>query len=195
MSVPSPATGAVTSKRDATGEPLLPGKPGKSEGGKSATRTDDKRAVAGTVEIELLHARNHHLRWVVLGVILGGLCVAQLGTLGQWVGVLLLALAAWAAFRVVQTLRHPPGTIVVDGDRVTLPRGLCRGEPLDLTRTAVSASYLLRKSVAWHQAAPVLVVEADGHVLAYPRDWFASEADQRRVLDALVGDQVAEPAA
>ena len=128
-------------------------------------------------------------------MILGGLCVTQLGTLGQWVGFVLLALAAWAGFQVVQTLRHPPGTIIVNGDRVTLPRGLCRGQPLDLTRTAVSASYLLRKAVAWHQAAPVLVVEADGKVLAYPRDWFASEADQRRVLDALVSDRATEPTA
>jgi hypothetical protein len=149
----------------------------------------------GAVEIELQHARNHHLRWLVLGAVLGGLCVTQLGTLGQMVGVFLLALAAWAGFRVVQTLRHPPGTILVDGDRVELPRGLCAGEPLTLRRADVSAAYLLRKAVAWHQAAPVLVVETAGRVLAYPRDWFAGESDQRRILDALLTGSAAADAA
>lgn len=144
---------------------------------------------AGVVTIELHHARNHHLRWVVLGLVLGGLCVTQLGTLGQAAGVVLLGLAGWAAFRVVETLRHPAGTLVIGDAKVSLPRGLCRGEPLELARTAVTAGYLLRKAVAWHQAAPVLVIEADGKVLSYPRDWFATEADQRRALDALVPDE------
>jgi hypothetical protein len=175
----------VTSKRD--GE----GREGREAGddGKRAART------TGDVEISLKHARGHHLRWVVLGVVLGGLCVTQLGTLGQMAGVVLLALAAWAAFRVIQTLRHPAGTIVVEGDKVVLPRGLCLGDPIETTRAAVTASYLLRKSVAWHQAAPVLVVETAGKVIAYPRDWFAGESDQRRILDALLAGTAAEPAA
>lgn len=188
----------MTPKRDEAAAAVADGGKGgdKADGGKVGKRDGKGRAAAaGSIEIELHHARNHHLRWVVLGLVLGGLCVTQLGTLGQGVGVLLLALAAWALFRVVQTLRHPPGTIVVDGARVSLPRGLCRGEPLALTREAITASYLLRKAVAWHQAAPVLVIETGGHVLAYPRDWFAGEADQRRILDALVGDVAAEPAA
>lgn len=179
----------MTSKRDTDGA----AKSGK--GDKRDGRRDDEAAKpTGAVAIELVHARNHHLRWVVLGLVLGALCVTQLGTLGQLAGVVLLVLAAWAAFRVVQTLRHPPGTLVVDGDRVTLPRGLCVGEPLDVKRDAVTASYMLRKAVAWHQAAPVLVVETGGKVIAYPRDWFASEADQRRVLDALLGAPAAAPA-
>jgi hypothetical protein len=151
----------------------------------AAVREARQAAADGAVEIGLRHARDHHLRWIVIGVVLGGLCVSQLGTLGQGAGVILLALAGWSAFRVIQTLRHPPGTFVIDGDRCSVPRGLCRGEPLALPRQAITATYLLRKAVAWHQAAPVLVVEAEGKVLAYPRDWFASEADQRRLLDAL----------
>lgn len=156
---------------------------------KAEPSAEASAGATGAVAIELRHARNHHLRWVVLGLVLGGLCVTQLGTLGQAAGVVLLGMAAWAAYRVVETLRHPPGTLVIDADKVSLPRGLCRGEPLELTRGAVTASYLLRKAVAWHQAAPVLVIEADGKVLAYPRDWFATEADQRRALDALVPDE------
>lgn len=178
----------MTSKRDAAGE-------ARREGERDAREGRDAKAGArrDAVEVSLQHARNHHLRWVVLGLVFGGLCVTQLGTLGQMVGVVLLALAAWAAFRVIQTLRHPPGTIVVDGDRVVLPRGLCVGDPLEVTRGAVTASYLLRKSVAWHQAAPVLVVETGGKVIAYPRDWFAGESDQRRILDALLAGTAAEP--
>lgn len=185
----------MTQKRDAASEASDDADAGKADAGKADGKRDGKaRNVApGVVEIELQHARNHHLRWVVLGVVLGGLCVTKLGTLGQGAGVLLLALAGWALFRVVQTLRHPAGTIVVDGERVSLPRGLCRGEPLALSREAITAGYFLRKAVAWHQAAPVLVIETGGQVLAYPRDWFASEADQRRVLDALVGYTGGEP--
>lgn len=184
----------MTSKRDTAGDAR---RDDERDRDRSGDRRGDKRgARAGdAVEVSLHHARNHHLRWVVLGLVLGALCVTQLGTLGQVLGVALLALAAWAAFRVVQTLRHPPGTIVVDGERVVLPRGLCLGDPLEVTRGAISASYLLRKSVAWHQAAPVLVVETDGKVLAYPRDWFAGESDQRRILDALLAGTAAEPSA
>lgn len=195
----SDATAAASRDNTASGDKGSSGDGAASSRDKTASgdKGSGDRAAGGGIEISLQHARNHHLRWVVIGLILGGLCVTQLGTLGQWVGVVLLVLAAWAAFRVIQTLRHPAGTIVVERERVTLPRGLCRGEPLHLRRGAITASYLLRKAVAWHQAAPVLVVEADGKVLAYPRDWFASEADQRRVLDALLGDTTAaaEPAA
>ena len=191
----------MTSPRDAgDGAASRAAGEGKAAGkGASASASASKGGKAGGVEIELLHARNHHLRWLVLGSVLGVLCVTQLGTLGQMLGVLLLVLAAWAGYRVVQTLRHPPGTLVVDGDRVVLPRGLCVGDPLTVRRGEVGAAYLLRKAVAWPQSAPVLVVEAGGKVLAYPRDWFASEADQRRVLDALLGETSAsapvEPAA
>ena len=88
MSVPSPATGAVTSKRDAEGKAA--GREGKAAGKRG--KDDDAGRPTGAVSIELQHARNHHLRWVVLGLILGGLCVTQLGTLGQVVGVVLLAI-------------------------------------------------------------------------------------------------------
>lgn len=191
MSKPSPVTGAVTTKRDsetAASDAKPDGKADVASKGKPARGGDG-------VEIALQHARSHHLRWLVLGLGLGALCVTKLGTLGQGVGIILLALGAWAGFRVVQTLRHPPGTIIVDGDHVVLPRGLCQGDPIETTRGAVTASYLLRKAVAWHQAAPVLVVETGDRVLAYPRDWFAGEADQRRILDALLAGSAAEPAA
>ncbi len=140
---------------------------------------------SGRVAVELAHTRGAHLRWTLIGGGLGLACVLVLGTLGKGLGVILLVLAAWAAFKLVLTYRHPPGTIVIDGDDVALPRGLCQGEPSRHKRGDVTSAYFLRRSVPWTRAAPVLVVEAAGKAYAYPRDWFASESDQRRVLDAL----------
>ena len=140
----------------------------------------------GRVSVDLAHTRGSHLRWTLIGGVLGVACVIMLGTLGKGLGVVLLVLAAWAAFKLFLTYRHPPGTIVVDGDDVALPRGLCQGEPSRMKRGDVTAAYFLRRSVPWTRAAPVLVVEAGGKAYAYPRDWFTSESDQRRVLDALV---------
>ena len=139
----------------------------------------------GRVSVDLAHTRGSHLRWTLVGGGLGVACVLMLGTLGKVLGLVLLVLAAWAAFKLVLTYRHPPGTIVIDGDDVSLPRGLCQGEPSKHKRGEVTAAYFLRRSVPWTRAAPVLVVEAGGKAYAYPRDWFASESDQRRVLDAL----------
>jgi hypothetical protein len=50
----------------------------------------------------------------------------------------------------------------------------------------VTAAYFLRRSVPWTKAAPVLIVEVGERAYVYPRDWFRTEADQRRILDALV---------
>lgn len=53
----------------------------------------------------------------------------------------------------------------------------------------VTAAYFLRRSVPWNQAAPVLVVELGAKAMLFPRDWFASEADQRHVIHALLRDK------
>lgn len=174
MSVTSPGTGSARTQRRDDEPP-------------------DQTSADGRVAVELEHARGHHARWVVIGGVIGVLCVLKLGTLGKGVGVLLMALAAWAAYKLVRTYVHPPGTLVVDGDRVQLPRGLCRGAPTELARGAVTGAYFLRRSVPWTRAAPVLVVEAGGKAFVYPRDWFAAEADQRRVLEALAGAGPAAP--
>jgi hypothetical protein len=139
------------------------------------------------IVVHLEHARGRHIRWLLIGGAMGGLCLANLGTLGRGVGVVLLVLAGWAGYQLIRTFLHPPGDIVVDNDQVRLPRGLCRGASAALARSTVSASYFLRRSVPLNRAAPVLVVEADGQAFLYPRDWFANEADQRRVLEALLG--------
>ena len=83
-------------------------------------------------------------------------------------------------------LTNPPGTIVVSDKRVVLPRGLSLGKPIEVKPADISAVYFLRRSVPWNRSAPVLVVEVGTHAMAFPRDWFASEADQRHVIHALM---------
>jgi hypothetical protein len=85
---------------------------------------------------------------------------------------------------------NKPGTIEVTSSGVSLPRGLCTNKPVKVAHNDVTAVYMLRRSVPWHRAAPVLVVELGAKAMIYPRDWFASEADQRAIITALVGDRL-----
>jgi hypothetical protein len=73
----------------------------------------------------------------------------------------------------------------VSEKHVVLPRKLHRPNPLDVKPSEVTAVYFLRRSVPLYHAAPVLVVELGSRALLYPRDWFATEADQRHVVHAL----------
>lgn len=159
---------------------------GKPDPASDDPATDAAPGAAGDrLAIELIHARGQHLRWILIGGIVGALCIRSLGTLGQVAGVALVAWGVWNAWKFIQTFRFPAGTLVVAGDDVELPRGLCRGATTKLRRADVSAVYFLRRAVPWTQAAPVLVVEAKGEAFIYPRDWFDSESDQRRIIDEL----------
>ncbi len=142
-------------------------------------------AAGDRLAVDLQHARGQHLRWILIGGVVGALCLYALGTLGKLLGVGLVAWGGWNAWLFVRTLRFAPGTLVVAGDEVELPRGLCAGAPARLRRADVTSAYFLRRAVPFTQAAPVLVIEAGGHAYLYPRDWFDSEADQRRILDEL----------
>jgi len=46
----------------------------------------------------------------------------------------------------------------------------------------VKHAFFLRRAVPWTSTAPLLIVEAGGHAHVYPRDWFASEGDQYRIV-------------
>ena len=157
--------------------------------GPGANETPDKpRASAGRFELELEVSRQHPLSWVLGGSIVGSLLIWKLGTLGAWGGVVLVALAAFHAWRLVQTLLHPPGVVVVTDREVVLPRGPCKPRPVTVDRGDITSVYFLRRSVPWNMLAPVLVIEAGPRALLFPRDWFASEADQRRLMHALLRD-------
>lgn len=122
----------------------------------------------------------------MFGLLFGGLLVWKLGTVGVWVGVLLMVYGAFNAWELVQTFLHPAGRIVVNDKDVILPRGLCMPRPVKVTPGDITAVYFLRRSVPWNRSAPVLVIEIGDKAMAFPRDWFASEADQRHVVHALL---------
>jgi hypothetical protein len=146
------------------------------------------------LEIGLEISRQRSIGWTIFGIILGGLLVWKLGTVGVWGGIVLIALGAYHAWNLVQTLLHPPGTIVVSDREVSLPRGLCVPRPVVVPRSEVTAVYFLRRSVPWNHAAPVLIIELGAKAMAFPRDWFSSEADQRHIVHALLRDRPANDA-
>ncbi len=154
----------------------------------------DKVRKGGNVEVSLEVSRQRPVGWTIFGLIFGALLVWKLGTVGKWVGVVLMAMGAFYGWQLAQTFMHPPGTIKVTDTEVTLPRGLCMPRPLQVKPSEVTAVYFLRRSVPWNRSAPVLVVELGTKALAYPRDWFSSEADQRHIVHALLRGRGGLPA-
>lgn len=154
---------------------------------------------SGPLAIELEVSRNRFLGWTIFGLIFGALLVWKLGTVGVWVGIVLMVLGAVRGWQLLQTFLHPPGTIEVTEQQVTLPRGLCVPRPIKVHPREVTAVYFLRRSVPWNRSAPVLIVELGPKAMAFPRDWFASEADQRHIVHALLRSRderaASEPAA
>lgn len=174
-------TASQTSPETGGARPDGPDKRDKRDGREARDARDGKRQA-----IELEVTRNRYLGWAVLGTVVGALLVWKLGTVGVWIGFLMIGLGALRAWQLVQTFLHPPGTIVVSEREVVLPRGLCMPRPVTVRPDEVTAVYFLRRSVPWNRSAPVLVVEIGAEAMAFPRDWFASEADQRHVVHALL---------
>ncbi len=137
------------------------------------------------VRITLLHGRGRHLGWVLFGGIGGGVLLLTFGVIGQVIGAGLVLIALQQAYRLVQTVTREPGTFRVDGEDVAIPTGLCSGTTLTLQRKEIDHVYFLRRAVPWTQAGPLLIVETGGNSYGFPRDWFASDSDQRRVEMAL----------
>lgn len=153
----------------------------------SSPETGDARRDEGSgLAIELEVSRNRYAGWTVFGLVFGALLIWKLGTVGQWAGGVLMVIGAIRAYQLLQTFLNPPGTIVVGKNEVELPRGLCMSRPLKVAPREVTAVYFLRRSVPWNRSAPVLVVELGPKAMAFPRDWFASEADQRHIVHALL---------
>jgi hypothetical protein len=163
-----------------------PSSPATGEGTKGDHKAEKYEPTSGPIAIELELSRQRAATMTVFGLVVGSLLIWKLGTVGVWVGVVLLVVGAFRAWELIQTFLHPPGTIEVTDTQVVLPRGLCMGKPVTVTPGDVTAVYFLRRSVPWNKSAPVLVVELGDRAMAYPRDWFASEADQRHVIHALM---------
>lgn len=156
----------------------------KSSKGREPEKDEPRRE--GPIEIELETSRQRAASMTAFGLIIGSLLIWKLGTVGVWVGIVLIVVGAFRAWELIQTFLHAPGTIKVTDTEVSLPRGLNMSKPVTVHPTDVTAVYFLRRSVPWNRSAPVLVVEVGARALAYPRDWFASEADQRHVVHALM---------
>jgi hypothetical protein len=137
-------------------------------------------------QIELDVSRQRSIGWTIFGLIVGALLIYGLGTVGVWVGIALVAAGAYHAWQLVQTVLHPPGTIKVSETEVVLPRGPYMSRPVVVAPRDITAIYFLRRSVPWNRAAPVLIIELGERAMAFPRDWFASEADQRHVIHAVL---------
>lgn len=150
------------------------------------SRGDGTRRTA--VELEV--SRSRSIGWTVFGLVFGVLLIWRLGTVGVWAGFALVATGLYHAWRVAQMIRYPAGTIVVSEREVSLPRGLCLPNPVVVAPKDITAVYFLRRSVPWNQASPVLVVELGPKAMVFPRDWFASEADQRHIVHALLRDRL-----
>jgi hypothetical protein len=192
VSQSSPETGdARPDEADPEAEPAAEPKEPKDP----ATR-GGKRAAGGSgkLSIELEVSRNRYAGWMVFGLVFGALLILKLGTVGQWVGGVLMVLGALRGWQLVQTFLHPSGTIIVGDDEVVLPRGLCVPRPVKVPAKDVTAVYFLRRSVPWNRSAPVLIVELGPRAMAFPRDWFASEADQRHIVHALLRVRDGAPA-
>jgi hypothetical protein len=181
-------------------DPARPGETGTA--GKQASEKDSDHEApraagksAGRLEVELEMSRQRAIVWTIFGLGFGALLIWKLGTVGVWVGIVLMVLGALRAWQLVQTFLYPPGTIVVGDKEVILPRGLCLPRPIKVEPKDVTAVYFLRRSVPWNRSAPVLVVELGSKAMAFPRDWFASEADQRHIVHALMRGRGEAPAA
>src|SRR5262245_27969250 len=164
------------------------------DGGPAPPKDPDKRgARRATLEIELELSRQRSAGWTIFGLVVGALLIWKLGTVGVWAGVVLVLTGLYHSWRLWQTFRYPPGTIIVSETEVSLPRGLCVPHPVVVAPQAITAVYFLRRSVPWNHAAPVLIVEIGPQAMVFPRDWFASEADQRHIVHALLRDKLGTP--
>ena len=135
--------------------------------------------------IDLEVSRQRSISWTIFGLLLGALLIRVLGTVGVWAGIVLVGMGVYHAWQLIQTLLYAPGTITVSDREIALPRGLCLPRPLVVKPEDITAIYFLRRSVPWNRSAPVLIVELGPRAMAFPRDWFASEADQRHVIHAV----------
>ncbi len=182
----SPAGAAPTTRTDADADAPRNGgaAPHNAADRPRGERSGSKPVRPTQIELEVSLQRS--IGWTIFGLIVGALLIRGLGTVGVWAGIALVATGLYHAWQLIQTRLHPPGTIMVSEAEVVLPRGLCMPRPVVVAPRDITAIYFLRRSVPWNRAAPVLIIELGERAMAFPRDWFASEADQRHVIHAVL---------
>lgn len=166
MSARQPAPGAA--ERDSG----RPGRASRSEGD-------------GEFQIVLEHGRWRHFGWLAIGGALGVFLIWKLGTVGKGLGVVLLLLGAFNLVRFARTLLRSAGAIAVGADGVKLPVGLCSGQTHTIGYGGIRHAFFLRRAVPWTKTGPILIIETERGTFTYPRDWFTSDSDQRRIASAI----------
>jgi len=166
--------------------PSTRSKPASASSPATGAESSDNPRTSGPVEVDLEVSRQRWISWTIGGIIGGALLVWKLGTVGVWAGWVLIALGLFRGYQLAMSFLHPPGKIIVTDKKVVLPRHVHRPRPLEVEPSSVTAVYFLRRSVPWNRSAPVLVIELGDKAMPYPRDWFASEADQRHIVHALL---------
>ena len=165
MSVTSQADGSVKPKGSATA-------------GSSGSVTAEPE---GPVRVELVHARWTHFLWFVSWAILAGFLAWKFGDVGKILGVMVGYFGVTALWEFAKTLLHAPGRIVVD-EEVVLTSRLCSGREVKMPLADVRHAYLLRRYLPTNTAGPLLVVETKRGAFEYPRNWFATELEQRSIV-------------
>lgn len=157
----------------------------KAAGTRAADRGARSGSDAGMVEFDLDSGRWRHGTSAAFWLGAAALLTFGVGGAGVWLGSLLAVVGALSVRGFVQSLLHPPGHVKVNDRSVSLPLRLCRPGELETSPDRLRHAYFLRKAVSITQAAPVLVVETEDTHIEFPRDWFASDADQIRLARAL----------
>jgi hypothetical protein len=171
----SPGTGPATE---------APAEPRKAAGRKARRKAHEKQRAL--VEVTLETQMWRHAGWACALLIGGVLLVIYLGIVGKVIGVLLVASGLRRGWKFARCLLRGPGRFRVGEDPVALlPRGLCVTAPDEVEVSAIKQVFFLRRALPWTHASPVLIVETTDRVYAYPRDWFSSDSEQRRVAKAL----------
>src|SRR5689334_11269811 len=102
------AANAATSTA-AADEPVdaTPDRDGDAAAAKDAAKPRSGKPMRPT-QIELEVSRQRAIGWTIFGLILGGLLIHSLGTVGVWAGIALVATGLYHAWQLARTLLYPP---------------------------------------------------------------------------------------
>ena len=144
-----------------------------------------KDAAKADLAVELVPARWRHATWGLVLALLGLFLAARVGgTTPTIAGVLVLGGATYHLWSFVRSFLRAAGGISLDGDvLVVTPRQ--HAEALRLALTEIRSAYVLRRRALLAISSPVLVLETARGTFEYPRDWFMTDGDQRRVAAAV----------
>lgn len=170
MSARQPAPGSAAAERDS---------------GRPRARGAAKSESDSEFQIALEHGRWRHFGWLAIGGALGVFLVWKLGTVGKGLGIVLLAVSAYNLVKFARTLLRSAGAIAVQADGVVLPEGLCTGQAHTVGYGGIRHAFFLRRAVPWTRTGPILIIETERGTFTYPRDWFTSDSDQRRIATAI----------